>query len=190
MPAEIVEFDPATQLASIQPLYMPRHNGVPVKLPVLEEVPVHFDHGNAGGMTYPIQPGDRVMLRPQMRSTELFHTTGEHVASDSRSVSLSDMEAFYDGGLSMVEPIPNFDPDNANWRYDELGEFGWFGSRDGRTKCQLAPGELIDTLAQLAEACAENTTLVLGGSSSGTHQHTSIPLFNKIAATLRAMQLS
>ena len=165
MPGEIIDFEPATQLATVQPLYKPRFldgdgNLVPVALPELLEVPVHFAHGDRGGMTYPLQAGDRVMLRPQMRSTELFHTTGEFVASDARSVSLSDMEAFYTGGLSMSDPIPNFEPENSHWRYDLNGQFGWHGSLDGRTKCELISGELMQMLIDLTTALSTEPELV------------------------------
>ena len=40
----IVSFDPTTQTASIQPDYKPRHNGEPVSMPQLDEVPVRFTH--------------------------------------------------------------------------------------------------------------------------------------------------
>ena len=189
MPAEIVSFDPVSQSATVQPLYKPRHNGAHIVLAKLEMVPIHFPHGKKGGLTFPLSAGDRVMLRPQMRSNEAFHTTGEFVANDQRSFSLSDMEGFVDGGRSMTDPIKNFDANNAQWRYDDEGNFGWFGSDDGKTKCVLGAGELIDTIAKLAEACADNLTTVVGGSSSGNHEHSSKALFEEIAKTLRDMEL-
>ena len=152
MPGEIVEFDKATQKAIIQPFYQPKHDGKPVPLPLLEEVMVHFDHGFKGGFTFPVEPGDRVTLRPQMRCTERYHTEDIHIANHSRTYSLSDMEAYYDGGLSLLKPIPNFDENYSQWRFDELGAFGWFGWLEGKTKCVLAAGELMDTLSELSES--------------------------------------
>lgn len=152
MPGMIVEFDPFTQKAIIQPLYKPRLGGVPTLLPMLEEVMVHFDHGLKGGLTYPVQPGDRVSLKPQMRNTELYHTEDDYIANDSRSFSLSDMEAYYEGGLSLLKPIPNFDEFYTNWRFDELALFGWHGADFGKMKCDLAAGEFMDTLSELSES--------------------------------------
>jgi len=193
MPGEIVSFDPATQTAEVQPLYKPKHddgsgNLIAIDLPVLEEVPVRFDRCTHGRLTYPLVAGDRVLLRPQMRATELFHTEDEHIATDVRSYSLSDLEAYVDGGESLVNPIEAFDDQHVHLGFDgEGGQFGVRGNINGTMRVDLAPGELLDTLAQLAEACAANTTLVSSGSSEGTHVHTSIPQFEAIALTLRAM---
>ena len=193
MPGEIIEFDPATQKAMIQPLYKPRHsdgNGgfVEVELPVLEEVPVRFDRCLKGRLTYMLEPGDRVQLRPQFRNTERFHTEDIHIANDIRSYSLSDMEAYMDGGESLINPIQQFDDQHVHLGFDgETGMYGVRGRINGTMRVDLAPGELLDVLAQLAEACASNTTLVSSGSSSGTHAHTSVTQFATIAATLRAM---
>ena len=177
IPGLIIEFDFATQKAMIQPLYKPRLNGEPTLLPVLEEVMVHFDHGLKGGLTYPVQPGDRVMLVPQMRNTELYHTEDDYTANDTRSFSLSDMEAYYEGGLSLVNPIPNFDPLNTNWRYDEQGVFGWFGSDTGQTKCELVGGELLQMLITVMTALSTETTL------------TNTSTYGAVAAQLTASKL-
>lgn len=166
IPGEIIEFDPATQKAFIQPLYKPKHGGVEIVLPVLEEVMVHFDHGKKGGFTYPVQPGDRVVLVPQMRNTERYHTEDSYIANDTRSFSLSDMEAYYEGGLSLVGPIPNFDELNTNWRYDEMGIFGWFGSDIGQTKCEMAGGELLQILITAFTSLAAESTLTNTASYS------------------------
>ena len=159
MPGEIVEFDPVTQKAIVKPLYMPKHNGVPIEMPFLEEVPVRFDRVLKGGFTYPIEPGDRVMLRPQMRNTERFHTEDVHISTDTRAVSLSDMEAFIDGGESLVNPIPNFEDLYTHWRFEDEGLYGWKGSFDGRMRCDLAAGEFMDTVAEFCESHAATASL-------------------------------
>ena len=146
MPGEVVDFNPELQTASIQPLYQPRHNGVNIKMPVLLDVPVRYDHCTHGGLTYPLVPGDIVNLRPQMRSMENYHTTGEHVASDTRSYALSDYEAYIDGGNPLTEPIKNFDPDNLDLRFDELGIFGLHASKTGKINLDMAGGELLAIL--------------------------------------------
>jgi len=193
MPGEIIEFDPATQKAMIQPLYKPRHsdgNGgfIEVDLPVLEEVPVRFDRCLRGRLTYMLEPGDRVQLRPQMRATELFHLEDNHVATDVRSYSLSDLEAYMDGGEPLLNPIQNFDDQHVHLGFDgEDGLFGLRGRINGTMRVDLAPGELLDILAQIAEAAAANTTIVTSGSSVGTYVHSQAANLSALAATLRAM---
>lgn len=165
MPGEIIEFDPATQKAMIQPLYKPRHddgngNLVAIDLPVLEEVPVRFDRCLHGRLTYPLMPGDRVQLRPQMRATERFHTEDVHIATDVRSYSLSDLEAYVDGGESLINPIQNFDPENMHLGFDgETGMFGLHGSIIGQMKIDLISGELMQMLITTLTALAAENTL-------------------------------
>jgi len=189
MAGEIVSFNAENQTAEIKPLYMPRHNGVPVQLQNLLKVPVRFDRVACGGLTYPVKAGDRVNLRPQMRSTQNYHTNGQYVASDARVMSLSDMEAYIDGGESLIDPIENFDADNSHLRFNDSGEFGLRGSPDGRMEFNLAAGDLIDTLAQVCEALAANQTIVTSGSSAGIHQHSQQSQFQQLAQTLREMEL-
>ncbi len=106
---KIVSFDAAKQTATIQPDYRPFHDGKAVDMPELQEVPVRFTRAGGFIITHPIKVGDKVTLRPQMRSSEQFHE-GEayETPNDSRSNSLSDMEAFLDGGESLSQPIGDF----------------------------------------------------------------------------------
>lgn len=142
IPGKIISFDPATQTATIQPAYKPKHNGKPVDMPELLEVPVRFPRAGKGGITYPIAAGDMVTLRPQMRSSEKYHTEGTYEATDTRSMNLSDMEAFVDGGESLQDPIKNFDPANVHIRGDEDGEFGIRISKEGKLKIEGNQGNI------------------------------------------------
>ena len=127
MPGQVVSFDPAKQTISVQPLYKKRLNGVPTDLPVLLDVPVRFPRMGGHIITMRVRPGDRVTLRPQMRNTEAYHAQGgAFAAADARSFSLSDMEAFLDGGESLAQPISDFGTDELEIR-----------SEDGKTKIQV-----------------------------------------------------
>lgn len=189
IPGEIVSFDPAKQTATIKPLYKPKFNGKPVDMPNLLEIPVRFTRAGNGGITFPIAPGDKVTLRPQMRSSENYHSDGDGSASDARSFNLSDMEAFLDGGESASDPIPNFDPDNVHVRFDPDGNFGIRGSKEGKVAIEGAEGNIYDMVARLAEMFAEHQTVVTAGSSAGQYNHDLRGEALEIAAKLRAMVL-
>ena len=190
MPGKIVSFDGATQTATIQPLYKPKHNGVAVDMPELLEVPVRFPRAGNGAFTMPIQAGDVVTLRPQMRSSENYHGGEDYEASDTRSFNLSDMEAYLDGGESLANPIPNFDGSNMHMRFDPEGQFGVKGSKDGKIKIEGSEGNIYDLLAQVVELLASDTLEIKYGSSAGTgHALEHQSAYAAIAAKLRAMAL-
>lgn len=191
MPGTVVEFDAAKQTIKVKPDYRPMHNGEPVDMPELEEVPVRFPRAGGFSITAPIKPGDKVTLRPQMRSTEEFHTGNPMEAkSDTRSSSLSDMEAFLEGGEPLTNPIPNFNGSNFQIR-SESGDFAMEMSEDGKFKMQGATGNWFDIMAELAEKCEEGFTL-LGTEATLDHMAEYAALGTQIgtlAAKLRGMVL-
>lgn len=149
IPGQLVAFNPATQTATVKPLYKPKFNGKPVDMPELMEIPVRFTRAGGGmGVTFPVKAGDKVTLRPQMRSSENYHVENDGSASDARSFNLSDMEAFLDGGESLSDPIQNFDSMNAHIRFNASGSYGIKGSPDGKLSITGSQGELMDLLEQ------------------------------------------
>jgi hypothetical protein len=186
----VVSFDPTTQTASIQPNYKPKHNGEPIDMPQLEEVPVRFTRAGGFVITSPIKPGDKVTLRPQMRSSEEYHTGGEYTSkNDSRSFSLSDMEAFLDGGEPISEPISNFNASNMEIR-SASGDFKIEMSEDGKFKIVGAQGNWFDLLTQVVELLAADTLQINYGSSAGTgHALEKQAQYSEIAGKLRSMAL-
>lgn len=185
----VVSFDPATQTASIQPDYKPRHNGEPVDMPQLDEVPVRFTRAGGFVITSPVKAGDKVVLRPQMRSSEEYHTGGRYTpVGDTRSFSLSDMEAFLDGGEALTDPIPAFNSSNMEIR-TASGDFKIEMSEDGKFKIVGALGDWFDMVARLAEIIATKETIVGSGSSAGLWPHTLQAEAAEIAAKLRGMQV-
>lgn len=191
IPGKIVPgtFDPAKGTATIQPLYKPLLNGKPTDMPEIQEVPVRFARAGGGGMTYPIGDGDIVTLRPQMRSSELYHTEGNYEPSDKRSYSLADMEAFVDGGESLTDPIKNFDAENVHLRTDPDGKYGLRGNASGKFALDGNQGDAYLLIARLAEMFAEHQTQVTAGSSIGNYSHTLAGEAADIAAKLRGMAL-
>lgn len=187
----VKSFDPATQTISVQPDYQPVHNGEKVAMPVLDEVPVRFPRAGGFVITTPIKAGDKVVLRPQMRSSEEFHTGGDYTpVSDNRSMSLSDMEAFLDGGEPLTDPIPSFNSSNLEIRSAD-GSFAMEMSEDGKFRMRGAMGDWFDLLATLAEKLAADTLVIKYGSSAGSgHALQYQADYADIAAKLRGMSLS
>lgn len=165
---EVKSFDPATQTATIQPLYKPRHNGQPIDMPELLEVPVRFARAGDGALTFPIGPGTKVVLRPSMRSNQNYHTENNGEASDARSFNLSDMEAHLDGGESLQDPIKGFDADNTHLRLDPEGQYGFKGSKDGKIALIGSEGNIYDLIAEATGLCADGFELL--GEESLIHQ--------------------
>ncbi|RIX97166.1 hypothetical protein D3218_19080 [Aureimonas flava] len=194
MPGRIVAFDAAKQSATIQPLYMRVMNGQPMALPELLEVPVRFSRSGRGSITFPVQVGDRVTLRPQMRSSEKYHADPDqadgYVASDTRTYNLSDMEAHLDGGESLLDPIQNFDAENTHVRFDGEGKFGIKGSADGKISIEGSEGNVYDIIASMFELIATDELLIKHGSSSGSgHALQNRDQLIELAAKLRSMAL-
>ena len=186
----IKSFDPVRQTATIQPLYKPVFNGKPVDMPELLEVPVRFPRTGKGTITYPVAPGDRVSLRPKMRSGENYHTGGDGTPSDARSFSLADMEAHLDGGEPLSDPIPGFDPQNTHIRANSSGTYGMKLSPDGKVKIQGSEGDIIDLLSQVVDLLASDALQINYGSSAGSgHQLQHKDAYAEIAAKLAAMKL-
>ena len=198
IPGEIVEFDAESQTAKIQPLFEVVINGTSLRMPQLEGVPVRFHTGGAGGLTFPVKVGDRVTLRPQMRSSELYHTDGTEVPNDARYCNLSDMEAHLDGGESVSSPIQSFDASRVHLRFSDGGEYGLRGNAQGELTIEItkwavngAAGNFIDLLATLAEKLGADGLDVKFGSSAGVGVHALQYQsdFLEIAQKLRSMTL-
>jgi hypothetical protein len=190
IPGKIVDFDPKTQTATIKPLYKPAFNGKAIDMPELLEVPVRFTRAGGGAVTFPVREGDRVTLRPQMRSTENYHTDDDGVASDRRLFNLSDMEAFLDGGESLSDPIKNFDDKNAHVRFDPEGKHGIRGSEDGKIAIEGKEGNVYQLLAQVVRLLSQDTLVIAYGSSAGSgHALQHQAAYDEIATKLEAMSL-
>lgn len=190
MPGRVVSFNASNQTISVQPLYRPSHNGEPVDMPELLEVPVRFPRMGGFVITTPVKAGDTVTLRPQMRSSEEYHTGGSYeTPGDTRSMSLSDMEAFLDGGESISDPITGFNSDNLEIRSAD-GSFKIEMSEDGKFKIEGAQGNIYDLLAQVVELLASDMLNIKTGSSAGSsHELQHKAQYETIAGKLRAMAL-
>ncbi len=189
---EIVDYDAAKGTATVKPLYKPLHNGKPVDMPNLLEVPVRFQRGGKGAITFPVQPGDKVRLSPGMRSGENYHADGDGAPSDARSFNLSDMEASLIGGESLNDPLPNVDPNNMHMRFNPDGTYGIRGSADGKIAIEGSEGNIYSLVADAADLAAEGFEK-LGTEATLTHmaEYASIGAqLRTIADKLAAMKIA
>jgi len=112
LPGQIVNFDPAEQLADIQPQLKRNIDGELVNLPVLSQVPIRFLKSGDFTITFPLKAGDEVALYFIERSIDNWlEDGGIQSPNDFRKFDLSDAYAvpvLY----SQQQKITNFDPDN------------------------------------------------------------------------------
>lgn len=190
IPGEIVAYDPASQTATVQPLYKPIHNGRAVSMPQLFEVPVDLPRTGSAGITFPIPAGTRVMLSPMMRSMDNYDADDDGAPFDGRSFHLSDMRATISGGDSVSSPLQNVDPDNVHVRFDADGQFGLKGSKEGKLDIVGSEGSIFDMLIRHVELTSE------GFKKLGTEGLNHSPRYDQIgdelasiASKLRGMQI-
>lgn len=189
IPGEVVSYDSASGTATIKPLYKPRHNGVPVDMPVLYEVPIDQPRSGNAALTFPVPAGTKVELKPQMRAMDDYDDGGEGEPYDARSFHISNMRASLSGGNALSDPLPNADPDNVHLRFSPDGDFGIKGSPDGKIKIEGKEGDLYDLLVQVVEILGSETTTVSSGSSAGIWPLTHQAQFAALAAKLRGSAL-
>ena len=106
MPGKVVEYDAKTQKADIKPLLkrLTVHEGgeeLLEELPVLPDVPVHFQRGGGFFLTFPLVPGDLVELHFQERSIDNY-LSGEGEDTDP--------DEFRHHDLSDAIAVPGFYP--------------------------------------------------------------------------------
>jgi hypothetical protein len=189
---EIVNYDAAKGTATVKPLYKPLFNGEATDMPTLYEVPLEQARSASSGLTFPIPPGSKVRLTPQMRSGENYHTDNDGAPSDQRSFHLADMVATLTGGDSLTAPLQNVDADNVHLRPDAAGQYGLKASPDGKASLTGAQGEWLDLLTQDVEKTAQGFTL-LGTEPSLVHTSEYADIgaaLTVVAARLRAMVLT
>lgn len=191
IPGEIVSYDPATQTATVKPLYKPLHNGEPVDMPELYEVPVEFPRTANSAITSPVPAGTKVMLNPSMRSREKYDDENDGAPSDGRAFHLADMRATITGGDSLTEPLANVDPDNTHVRFNADGSYGMRGSPDGKIKIEGNQGNIYELINDAIDQTREGFYwLKLEPALIYTPQYAAIEAaLIEILAKLRAMQL-
>jgi len=108
LPGRIVLYDPATQMAQVQPLIKyPAPGQGTYLLPIIINVPVLFPRSSICYFSFPLLPGDLVTLIFADKSLDKFLQLGMEVdPEDNRIHYLNDAYAF-PGGYPFTLPIPD-----------------------------------------------------------------------------------
>lgn len=188
-PGKIVSFDPAKQTASIQlqvKSFIKQEDGSQksVDIPVLQDVPVQFPGGGGMVMTFPVKPGDEVLVNFSSRSPDAWQQSGkEGVPPDASMHSLSNgfAQLGYRSNPSAAKVTGGVNTTGAEMR-----------SEDGMTKMSMSAsgGVAVTTDKSVAIAAAGGTTMngnmsitgtltvtgeiILNGISLSTHRHTGV----------------
>lgn len=131
MPGTIVSFDPATQLAQIQPSIKRVFKSVAIRdeetlteanLPVLKDVPVIFPRAAGFSMTFPVTTGDECLIYFNERSIDNWNETGGEVSPlGFRQHDLSDAIAIV-GIASQPNKISSFNANDPEWRNSDASQ--------------------------------------------------------------------
>lgn len=90
VPANVVTYDPVTQSAAVQPAPRVRNGaGELVLLPQVANAPVWYPQGGGWSITWPLLPGDPVLLLVADRHLDRFRITG--TAYDPDAIRLHDL---------------------------------------------------------------------------------------------------
>ena len=105
MPGIVTAYNASTNKATIQPALNKAFLSGEKPLPILENVPIMFSGGSDFTITFPIRPGDYVLLIFCERSIDLWKSEGGQVTPDDpRKFHLSDAIA-----------IPGLQPFNGDF---------------------------------------------------------------------------
>ncbi|QMV49913.1 MAG: puncturing protein [Mu-like cryoconite phage AB09] len=178
LPGKILSYDPAKQLASVQPSLQRKYvSGESVMIPVLNNVPVIHPRSGKSIIHIPIAPGDQVLLVFIERSMDIWKTQGgTPTPDDPRKHQYSDAVAIpglYPFSAPITVPNPSAltilnDKARLEVKTDSVvftgpgGEINF--SPDGTFKVMSTKGvELVDLLTRLIQAIIDARTETLLG---------------------------
>lgn len=154
MPGRVESYDHTQQRASVKPLIKKAYrDGVEQSLPVIDRVPVVFPRAGGASLTFPVKPGDGVLLVFAERSMEQWlGRGGEQAPGDPRKHDLTDaiaipgLNAFSEGSASTTN-------DDVELTYNG---FRLVVNQDGRFAVGNSADELLvlfqDTLEALIDS--------------------------------------
>lgn len=91
LPGRVVSFTAATSTCTVQPFPAIYQDDEAVELPLIHSVPVGFPNGGGASITYPLQPGDVVLLIFSSLPLSRYRTEGsEGDPTDVRQFDLTD----------------------------------------------------------------------------------------------------
>lgn len=162
MPGIVVSVNYDASTCTVQPAIQgqvttPDGKTVDVNLPVLPDVPICWPRGGGFAVTFPLAPGDEVLVIIADRCIDAWWSSGKvSVAADDRMHDLSDAFAI-PGPSSQMAKLSNVSTNSLQLR-----------TVDGVTKIDLRPGAIAFTSASLTHNGINiGATHVHGGVSTG-----------------------
>lgn len=136
IPARIEKYDAARQLADVKPTLIQvfaddEGKDMPVEHPVLTDCPVAFPQGGGAFLSFPLKPGDTVLLVCAQRSLDAWLETDGKTPidpGDYRRHHISDA-VVYPGLRTAKAPLPNAHADDVV-----------LGLTDGSAELHIEPG--------------------------------------------------
>lgn len=179
VPAEVIDFDSATQTATVQPLLSDLifegggTVGTVVQLDPINAVPVQFPGAGGFAETWPVAPGDPCLLVFADRSLDVWYERGGIVDPiDERRHDLSDAFAIL-GVRSKPGKLADFDATRAVWgnngpRLAADGTILHVGVAHGEnaTQALLRGNLMLDQLGLLLDTI-DTASTTAGNSLSG-----------------------
>ena len=161
LPGRIEEYSHDNAKANVKPLIKDvRLNGEVITLPVIVNVPVVFPKTKRGGITFPLERGDGVMIIFSDRSLDEWLSRGDDAPyTDSRQHNISDAIAV-PGLYSFVDNInAGVDSDSTQLSSDE-GKVAINNS--GKMAIQSGGNELFQILSDLLQTLSTEPQLASG----------------------------
>ncbi len=137
-------YDPATQLADVEPLVILRAEGLDLtKSPILRGVPVAFPGGGGVSITWPLAAGNPVELVPQDADFGAYWASGVvgQLPTSKRRFSISDCVAIPVASRSQASPLPAL-----AWAADGIVHYGltYLGGSDATDFAAMAAKVLTE----------------------------------------------
>lgn len=178
LPATVVEYDHATQKASVQPQIKRTYvDGESLDIPVIQDVPICWPRAQGAFIHFPLKAGDQVTLVFIERSVDEWKENGGSVTpSERRKHSYSDAFAFV-GGYPFGKPAAIPDNDNLWLIHDDAKmkmrnngtiEFEAKGAeavfdQGGKFQFKGSGEELLTILSEVIDLCSKMKTNTIFG---------------------------
>ena len=123
MPGEIVTFDEKVQTASVKPLIKEYCRGKWESLPLLLDVPCFFPRAGGYCLTFPVKPGDEVLIIfNDMCLDSWWQSGGEQTQLETRRHDLSDAMCIL-GITSVPKAVENYSTNSMMLRNEDRDSY-------------------------------------------------------------------
>lgn len=191
MPAEIVKYDFARNLAQVKPAFTIKFvtEDVPREIPIISDVPVLIYRTSGAHVRLPIAPGDTGLLIFAERSIDRWiDGLGANDPKDGRKHDLSDA-VFAPGLFPITKPM---DGSSATTSVEIRNQSGFMEfSQSGRFRIGNLEEELLSLLKEIVNALQSITitgTTALSGGETHTHAIIAQPETSSVISAFAALE--